>query len=251
MDEVDTIGSVQTSLRILEALLDRESAGVTELADHLDLPKSTVYSHLSTLEHEGYLQSEHEEYRLGLRFLEFGESTRRRLSLFDIAKPELDELAAETGELVNVAVEEGFEAVYVYLAYGSNAVRLDTHAGKRVPLYCTAIGKCLLAHMEPGRREAYLETAPFEAITDHTITDREALREELESIRAQGYAVDRGERMEEIRCVAAPIITDDDCVGAISLTSVISRMRGERLNETLPERIIDTASVIQVNLTFS
>lgn len=251
MEDVNEIGAVQTTLRILETLRDQRSMGVTELAERLELPKSTVYSHLNTLERDGYLRSEDGEYRLGLRLLEMGESTRRHLPLFDVAKPELDALAEETGELVNVAVNEDFEAVYLYLAYGENAVRLDTHPGKRVPLYCTAIGKCLLAHMEESRRERYLDDVALDPITAHTITDRAELRGELESIREQGYAVDRGERMEEIRCIAAPVLLEDDCVGAISLTSVISRMRGNRLTDTMPQKVVDAASVIQINLTFS
>ncbi|MFB6227665.1 MAG: IclR family transcriptional regulator [Halobacteriales archaeon] len=251
MGRQNEIGAVQTTLRILESLFERESAGVTEISRLTDLPKSTVYTHLNTLENEGYLRSKNGEYQPSLRFLELGETTRRKSPLFNIAKPELDELAEETGELVNVAVEEDFEAVYLYLAYGTNAVRLDTHPGKRVPLYCTAIGKCLLAHMDERRRETYLDQLSPDPVTKQTITETDTLRDRLESVRERGYAIDRGERMGDIRCVAAPIIIDDDCIGAISLTSVISRLRGTRLNETIPNKINDTASVIRVNLTFS
>lgn len=247
----NTIGAVRTMFQILEALMERETAGVTELATLLDLPKSTVYSHLHTLREEGYVRVDDDKYRLGLRFLEFGECTRQTLEIYDIARPELDDLAEETGELVNLAVEEHYEGVYIYLTRGENAIRLDTYPGLRVPLYCTALGKVSLAHMVSERRERCINGCSFEPLTQNTITDAATLREELDQIRERGYAFDRGERAQDLRCVAAPIVIDDEYTGAISVTGPVSRMRGGRLTEEIPERVVDTASVIQINTTYA
>ena len=247
----DGIKAVGTTVRVLEALRDGGTLGVTELAGRLGLPKSTVYSHLRTLEAHGYAVAWDGSYQLSLRFLEYGERVQRSRRVFESARPELDELADETGELVNLLVEEAHEGVYLYLARGDDAVQLDTYPGRRVPLHCTALGKAVLARMSADRRERYLETTELVACTEATTTDPDALRAELDGIRDRGYAFDRGERAENLRCVAAPIVVAGDLEGAISVTGPLPRMRGERFEEVLPTRVVDTASVIEIDMTYS
>jgi len=252
MTESDnTIGSVSRVFQIIEALNTQEWTGVSELANDLNFPKSTVYSYLNTLEEEGYVRAKNGKYQLSLRFLEFGERTRREKKVFKYAKSELDDLAEETGELVNLAVEEVYEGVYLYLTRGFNAITADTYPGVRVPLYCTALGKVLLAHMEKDRREHYIEKTDFQPQTAYTITGSDELREDLQQIRQQGYALDREERSKDIRCVAAPLVVNDELKGAISVTAPVARMQGERFTNELPQIILNTANVIQINITYS
>lgn len=246
----EKIASVDTSLDILETLLSAEEMGVTELAEHLDVPKSTVYSHLYTLRERGYVTADDGRYQLSLKFLKFGELTRQSEELYQTAKPELDALAEETGELVNLMIEENGEGVYLYLTKGDSAVRGNTYPGLRVPLHCTALGKVTLAHMEPDQQEAYFAECDFESYTSNTITDPDVLQEELEDVREQGYALDYGERGHDLRCVAAPIIIKERFKGAISVTGPKPRMREERLTGELPEKLAHTASVIQINMIY-
>lgn len=103
------IQSVQTTLRIVEALKELNGAGVTEVAEHLDLPKSSVHNYLSTLQQEGYVVKKRQMYHVGLRFLESGAFARHRQQIYEIAKSEVADLAEETGELVNLAtIEHGW-----------------------------------------------------------------------------------------------------------------------------------------------
>jgi len=250
-DADNTIGSLERGLRIIEELCRHEWTGVSQLSDALDLPKSTVYSYLNTLHEEGYVRAEDGEYQPTLRFLEFGEQIRLMRDVYKHAKPELDELAEETGELVNLSVEEGCQGVYLYLAHGPNAVNVDTYPGMQVPLYCTALGKVALAFVDEDRRERCIDACSFEKLTENTVMSPDALRDELRHIREQRYALDRGERGQDLRCVAAPILVEQEYRGAISVTAPVSRMQRERFKEEIPSAVVDTANVIQISMTYS
>ena len=247
-----TVQATRTSFRILETLAQLNGAGVTELATELDLPKSTVHNHLNTLHSIEYVVKDGDAYDVGLQFLNLGEYSRNRLKLYEIARPEIKALAEQTGELVNLSVEEYNRGVYLYLVRGDRAVQLDTHAGMQVHLHCTALGKAMLAHMNPERVDQIIETFGLPARTEHTITDRETLLDELETIREQGYAYDQQERLAGLRCIATPVTTpEDDVVGAISVSGPTSRMQGDRYHEELPDLLLNAANVIELNMTYS
>ena len=246
------VQATTTAFRIIEALRLRDGAGVSELAAALEMPTSTVHDHLRTLEAAEYLTSEDGVYHVGVRFLELGERARGRMKIYQVAKPEVDELASGTGEHANLMIEEHGRGVFLYKAQGDDAVQLDTHAGMRVPLHTTALGKAILAHSPSETVDAIVERHGLQQVTDQTITTREALDAELETVRDQGYAFDDEERVKGMRCVAAPV-TDaaGAVVGAVSVSGPKSRMLGETYTDELPRMVLRTANVIEVNLTYS
>jgi DNA-binding IclR family transcriptional regulator len=251
-NDTATIGATETTLRILETLKQLDGAGVTEVATRLDLPKSTVHNHVSTLLRNEYVVKEGDTYRVGLQFLEFGEYIRNRMPIYDVARPEVERLATESGELSNLLVEEHGKGVYLCRAKGSQAVRLDTYAGMRVHLHCTALGKAILAYLPEERVREIVDTHGLPSRTETTITDEDALRDELDSIRERGYAYDEEERLAGLRCVAAPIKNlEGNALGAISVSGPTSRMKGPRFDEEVPEQLISTANVIELNLNYS
>lgn len=246
------IRATETSFRVLEALKRLDGATVTEVATELDLPKSTVHNHLATLQRNEYVVAEDGTYRVGLRLLELGERRRNGMTVYEVARPEVDDLAAETGEMANLAVEEHGLGVYLYRADGEDAVRTDAYAGMRSHLHCTALGKAMLAHTPRERVDEILDERGLPSRTDATITDRDALFEELDRVRERGVAFDREERLDGLQCVAVPITTEADrAVAAVSVSGPTSRMRGERFEEQIPERLADAANVIELNRTFS
>lgn len=251
-EDAATVGATETTLRILETLKELDGAGVTEVADRLDLPKSTVHNHVSTLLGNEYLVKDGDTYRVGLQCLEFGEYIRTRMPIYDVARPEVERLARETGELANLLVEEHGKGVYLCRAKGSQAVRLDTYAGMRVPLHCTALGKAVLAHLPEERVREIIDSRGLPSRTDATITDEGTLLAELEAIRERGVAHDEGERLAGLRCVAAPIRNPDGhAVGAISVSGPTSRMEGGRFEEEIPDELTSAANVIELNLNYS
>ncbi|MFC7222484.1 IclR family transcriptional regulator [Halalkalicoccus sp. GCM10025322] len=246
-----TVGATETSLRIIDALRTLDGAGVTDLAEHLELPKSTVHNHLQTLRRNEYVTKQDSQYAVGLRFLQLGEYARDRRQIATIAPPEIDKLAEETREMANLLVEEHGRGVFLYRAKGADAVHMDTHAGKRVHLHTTGFGKAILAHLPEERVDRILDRHGLPAVTPSTITDRERLLAELETVRERGYAYDDEERLEGLRCVAAPIVVDGDVLGAVSVSGPRSRIRDEYYREELPSLVMSTANVIEINSTYA
>lgn len=245
------VGSVDRTFDILEIIRERDGVGVTELADELEVSKSTIYNHLHTMAERGYVVKENDRYRLGLRFLSFPDVVQKSNRLYQIAVDEIDELVNRTGERSQLLVEEDGHGVYIYQKIDDRAIRTGSRVGSRVMLHSTAIGKALLAYQPAEKVERILDRDGLPAMTEHTITSREAFEEELEHVRERGVAFDDEEGIEGMRCVAAPIKSDDDVsVGAISVSGPCTRIKGERFEETLPEEVQQAAQAIEINYRF-
>ena len=245
-----TVKSVGTAIDIVEHLREVGEAGVTELATALDCSKGTVHSHLATLLEREYVVRSGDQYELSLKFLDLGEYVKSRLDIYDVVVEELDDLAVETGEVAQFATEEHGRAVYLYKARGEKAVNTASTVGRREYTHCVSLGKAMLAHLPEQRVEEIVDRHGLPAQTPNTVTDRGALFEELETVREQGYAVDDEEKIEGVRCVAAPLI-DGDVVGAISISGPSSRMEGDRFREDLPHKLLRSANVIEINAKFA
>lgn len=243
---------METGFEVIEALMQLDGSGVTELANHLDIPKSTAHSHLTTLEQLGYARKDGNTYELGLRFLDLGGYLRDQMELYQTGLPEIRELAERTGDWANLVTVENGHAVYVEFARGKRAVELDVYPGKRVYLHSTAHGKSILAHMPESAVRSVIDRHGLPELTEKTISDEGALFDRLERIRERGFAYDREERLQGLKCVASPIIVDDGrVVGAVSVSGPTTRMKGDRFEAELPELVTNTANVIGINLTYS
>jgi DNA-binding IclR family transcriptional regulator len=246
------VGALVTTFDVLEALKALDGAGVTELSNHLEIPKSTVHSHLNTLEEHGYVTNSGDEYRLGLKLLNLGGYAREQRELYQTAKPEIEELGERTGEWANLLVEEHGRGIYLHVTKGDRAVELDVYPGKQVYLHSTALGKAILSHMSDEEVRRVIDLHGLPGVSDQTVTDETALFERLDEVRDRGYAYDREERLQGLRCVAAPVIFDNDhVVGAVSVSGPTGRLKGEWFEEELPEVVTNIANVIGINLTYS
>lgn len=246
------VKSIERTLAVLRKLRELDGASVTTLAEELDVSKATIHNHLTTLEADNAVVKNDDTYELGLRLFEYGEYTRRRRKIHEIGKEEVDSLAEETGELANILVEEGGMGYYLHRAKGDRALDLDTGVGSCVHLHNTALGKAILAHLPRERVEEILDEHGLVSSTKKTITSREELFERLDKVRERGCAFDYQERAAGIRCIAAPVITSDQVVrGAVSVAGPVSRMKGDRFEEEIPEMVQKAANVIGINLTYS
>ncbi len=251
MDAKHPVRTTEKTLALVEELMERGPCGVTELADGLEMGKSAVHNHLTTLRKHGYVLKEGDEYGLGLKFLEVGGSTRKSMEFYQVAEPEVKALADETGELANLLVEEQGMGVYLMRSKGEEAVDLDTYAGLRTNLHTTALGKAILAYLPEERVEEIIERRGLERETPRSIGTREELFETLEEVRERGYAIDDGERLEGLRCIAAPVKdSSDDVLGAISVSAPASRISDEDLHGSLPERVLSAANVVELNINY-
>ncbi|MCS7246494.1 MAG: IclR family transcriptional regulator, partial [Thermomicrobium sp.] len=146
----------------------------------------------------------------------------------EIARP----LARELGETIQLAVLQGREVLYVGKQEGTQWVRLASEVGTRLPAHATSLGKCLLAWLPPQELDQLLASGPLVALTPRTITDPEALRAELALVRAQGYALDRGETLPDVWCFGAPVRdANGSVVAALSISVPVTRISPTRAEE--------------------
>lgn len=247
-----TVQSDRLLLRILLELKDLDGAGVTELADHLDVPKSTVHNHLSTLYDEEFLIKDGTQYRLGLRFLDMGETARLNRTESDHIEQKVAALAEQTEERAQFIVEEHGYGVYLYVSRGEKAVSTDSRIGRHIPLHASSAGKAILAHLPRERVPRIADTAGLSPETEHTITDYDELMAELETVREKGFATNIQENTIGLRAVGAPILRPDgSVVGAISISGPTHRLKGELFESEIPDLIRGATNEIELNISFS
>jgi IclR family transcriptional regulator, KDG regulon repressor len=200
------VRSVARAIQILEFLGNHEGANVTEISQRLGFPKSTSHEILSTLEQENIIaKDQHNRYHLGLKLFELGSMAQTDLEIRRVASPYVKQLNAELDETVHLTVLEGDQVLYVDCLESSKRLRTYSVLGIRAPLYCTSVGKAILAFLDEERREALLAAMRLEKFTENTITDKAFLTDELQMIAQRGYAVDNMEHEDGLRCVGAPI----------------------------------------------
>lgn len=248
-----TLKTVERTIQIIEALEQLDGAGVSELAAHLDLSKGGVYNHLATLNQEGYVIKNGQQYRLSHRFFNLGHFVKHRTDIYNIAKPELDRLAEMTGGHAILVIEEFGKAIYLYRAVGQQGISEEFGARRLEStdhLHVSSVGKAVLAHLPPERVEEIVEMEGLPPKTDETITDVDVLLEELVKIRDRGYAICDEEAVKGVRAVGAPILDEDGTVaGAISTSAAKHQFHDELLYDVLPQVVMEIANVIEVNLT--
>ncbi|QZP39758.1 IclR family transcriptional regulator [Halobaculum magnesiiphilum] len=246
------VKSLGTGFEIVAAIEDMEDAGITDISRETGIAKSTVHDHLKTMVENKYVIKRGNTYELSLKFLTHGGRKRDEMDLYQVARPEIRDLANETGELVNLVTEEHGLGVYLDLKRGDNAVNLDSYLGKREYLHSTAVGKTILAHRPEEFVDDVVKNYGLPAETSNTVATREELDNRLETIRSRGYAIDQEERLPGLCCVAAPITDGSDyALGSISISGPKSRMQEDRLNTELADRVSQVANVVEVNLAYS
>lgn len=250
-----TLKTVSKSIEILDVLMKIDSAGVTELAQHLDISKSTMYTYLKTLEQNEFVTKNGDKYQLSYNFLVLGEYVRNRSPLYQRGKDEIDELAVETGQYAHLVVEENGRGLNLYKAKGEKAVGDDYQAAKfqqRDYLHITASGKAILAYLPHDRVEEIIDRHGLPARTDQTITERDSLFDELSEIREQGFAYNDGEEIEGFRAVGAPIKhRNGEILGSLSVSGPKSVFKDQIFYEDITELVTRTANIIEVNINMS
>lgn len=201
-----------------------------DLSQRVHLPKSTVHRLAEQLRVLGWLERDYNGYRVGMRLFELGCLALQPNQLRDIAFPHLSALAAKTGCAVQLGILDHGQVVYLERVlvggYG-----LPTRLGGRMPAYCTALGKAMLAY--DGQAADEVMASKLERRTANTITDPELLRSNLAQVRQSGVAFDVKEACEGLGCVAAPIRNSGRAIGAVSVTGPVTRMEWESTAEAV------------------
>lgn len=243
--------SVQRALDILEVVASgQHEMGIVEISQRVKLPVSTVHRLLTTLADRKFItqNSETGRYRIGIRAFEIGNRFLEQTQLRDIAHPVMLELARKVNESINLAILDGFSAIYIDQVESERLLKIFTRSGVRVPLHCTGVGKVLLAGFSDEYIEHILSSVELLPRTPNTITRPDMLLAHINLVRNQGYALDDEEFEEGVRCVAAPIKNyRGETVAALSISGPVSRMMKEQLGAYI-EALCEASKAISLQL---
>ena len=233
------IQAVDHALDLLEQFHDEvDELGVTELSKRLKLHKNNVFRLLATLESRGYIEQNRvtENYRLGLKTLELGQTFIKQMGLLRQSRPILEALVRDCNETTYVSILKEFHIVYLDAVETDLTVRVVPRVGSRLPAYCTAAGKIQLAYMTEEELDNFLPTKELKRFTPNTVTGRDELKVDLKKVAELGYAIDNEELDIGVRCVAAPIRDyTRRIIGAVSISGPSMRFTEERMeNELIP-----------------
>ncbi len=202
--------TVERAMHVLSVMAaEKKPLGVTEIARHLDFPKSAVHRTLGTLVTTGFVEKDDESsrYYLGPRAIDLGLAAIGNPDMRVAAVPIMEQLTTETRETTTLSVLVGTHRIYVLQVEAPRTVRMTVKLGVRFPLYAGASGKAILSVLPDARRAAYLSEVELDPLTPDTITSCDRLEHEIAQIRELGYAVSFGERDPWAAAVAAPLTT--------------------------------------------
>lgn len=227
------VQSLLRALSILDCLAETEDGvALTELAQRVGLSTSTAHRLLMTLERERYVHfdAERKLWSVGVQAFVAGSAFMRSRNLAAIARPYMRTVMEESGETVNLAIEDEGQALYLAQIECRQLMRAFALPGGRVPLHCSSVGKALLSAMPDAQVAGILHRTGMPRMTPKTIVTPMALREELARIRERGYAIDDEEHAVGLRCAAAVIHSEfGEPAGAVSVSGPMARIADERL----------------------
>lgn len=220
------VKSIIKAIDIIKILSKEHELGITEIANMLDLDKSTVYRIISTLKEKDMVTQNPttQKYRNSLKLFELGNKTVEDLGLRRVAQPILKELAETTKETVNLAILDGEYVVYIDKIETPATIKVDLPIGKRLPSYSTGLGKAMLAYLPKEKLEKILSTIRYEKYTHKTLLNKEDILKELYETRKKGYSFDDEEYIEGLKCIAVPILDyKGEAIAAISVAVPLYR----------------------------
>ena len=244
---MSTVQSIDRAFTVLRAL-SGGPAGVTEIADRVSLPKSTVSRLLSTLEEIGAVEqvSAGGDYRIGWTMIELAASARPGRSLISVARPHLVELNRRTGESAGLSIPDGLEMLYLDQVNPDSELQVRDWTGHRIPMHAVPSGQVVLAS-DPELVERVTDS-PMHAFTTKTITTARALRSRLDAVTRDGYAFADEEFADGLNSVAAPVRNAQGrVVAALHVYGPASRLPGERDVEALGTMVREAADRIRID----
>ncbi len=244
------VRAVERAMQILSAFDDEHlDRGVSEVAQITGLHKATTHRIMITLLNGGFLERtiNGERFRLGLRVVELGLGALRGLDFRRVAFPYMQQLVERFDETCDLGIFDRGRVLYVEVVHSEHSLTIAARVGRRLPAYCTASGRVFLAFLPPKVVEPILN-APMTAYTANTITLPDRIREELETTRQRGYALDNEEFEIGIRAVSAPVRDiDGNVIAALSIPGPTNRMTPERVPEIV-QALVETANAISAHV---
>jgi IclR family acetate operon transcriptional repressor len=245
------MSKIDRTFDLIELLARRGALGMRPMARELDVPIGSLHRLLNDLAAQSVIERTVEgDWQLSYRLLQIVGIQLERTSLPRLARPYLEQLAAETRETVFLAVPSRGEIVYLDKVQTDLQLQLNVELGTRRAMHATGLGKAMLAFLPEVEQAQFLATAPFPAFTEATITDSSALAAQLRAIRANGYALDQEEMIPGLHCIAVPLLNyTNRAVGAISIAGVATRSGSERFEQMI-QRLLGIGTELSLRLGF-
>lgn len=254
MSRATVINSLARGLHILRLLADGAAPfGVTEVAEQLEVDPSTAYRLLATLQAQGFVaqDADSKKYTIGYGVLAIAGSIQRRLSVIEIARQYLRDVATKTGENAHVAIRDRACAVSIDSESATGILRVETTIGTPEPLYCTAVGKALLIDFSPEALHEIFGNASLKRYTAQTITNLDDLQADLARARRLGYAFDDEELHPGVKCIASPLRDHTGrVIAAFGISAPSVRLSRERVPD-VASMIVSNAHAISALLGFA
>jgi DNA-binding IclR family transcriptional regulator len=225
------IQSLEKGLKILDAIIEAAApVTLTDIVRRFEMDRASAFRFLQTLEQRGYLRknAETKEYDVGGRVYYWASRLREKTSLIDSFHGHLQRLAAMTGQTAHLGMFVNDRVLLADFASSDSVIAIQHQIGGLEPLYCSAVGKAVLAALPEGRREELIEKASFVPLTSKTITNAQALREDLALTRERGFAIDDSETHDALSCVARAILGPDRMpIGSVGITCVTALVNSQ------------------------
>lgn len=221
LERNNRVRSIEKALSILEVLNQDHELSLGEISIRLNMDKGTVHRLIGTLKHSGYIDQNpnNRKYANSFKFFEMGNNVVDKKGLRKTAEPLIEEAALLAGETINLGVLYESHIIYIDKIESHETIKVGLNIGKRIPVYCTGLGKVILAFSPKKVVDSILKDISFEAFTQKTVKNRQELNNQLEEIRKRGYCMDDEEYVEGLICVAAPIFDHSgEPVAAISIS---------------------------------
>ena len=249
------VSSLRKGLLLIDSFLpENRELALSEIARSNDMNLGTAHRYVLTLKKLGYITQnlESKKYRLTPKLISMGFSILRGMDLRSRVVPYMLQLIKEFDTNAQCAVLDGDEIIYIERVSFRNVVNLDLSAGSRLPAYCTAMGKAMLAFLDDRERKRIVKQMNLDPLTPYTITDRKKLLQELELTRQRGYAINNQELTAGLRTIAAPIFNAGHTVeAALGLSYPVYRVEGNDLEETYARRLLEISKKVAIELYIS
>lgn len=251
MEREIKVKSLQKAIEVLNCFIEKQNLGITEISEKLGLYKSNVHNILSTYKAMGYVSQNPDTglYSLDVGIFQLSRALGMQYKIVKVALPYMQELANEVQENIFLAIPREDNALYLEATYPiGHTGMIRQMLGYEAKMYCTGIGKAMLAYLPQKTQEEYASRS-LKAFTENTITDREKLLKELQKTRIRGYAVDNMEHEFGVKCFAIPILdADEQVIAALSVTGCASEMDEKKEKEDLLLKLKECVLRIQSNI---
>lgn len=245
------IKSSFTMFDIIEELQKKEEAGVTEIANELNLSKSAVHKHLKSLEQQGFVLNRNGTYSNSLKMLELAGILRDNNYIYQVSRPHAEKLARDIDEMIIITTRELNEGVFLFRTSNRYGLQNLSPLGDRFYLNQTSAGRAMLAEWPDHRIQEFAEETGLPKVMEKNVANIEDLLDEIDNIRRKGYAVSSGERFEGMRAISSSIYNDDTGdLGALSVVVPAGEAIMERLKSDYAEKLIHTAKEVSLNLKY-